>query len=45
MHTETMIVLLSMFRPEICIENEPLADAIRLKVTGLGLAPDRTAIE
>lgn len=41
MHTQTMLVLLSMFRPELEIVQEPLDDAVRIKVTGLGLTPER----
>ena len=41
MHTQTMLVLLSMFRPELEIVQEPLNDAVRIKVTGLGLTPER----
>ena len=45
MHTETMLVLLSMFRPEISIEQEPLDNAVRIKIAGLGLGPDRNPVE
>jgi len=41
MHTQTMLVLLSMFRPELEIVQEPLEDAVKIKVTGLGLSPER----
>lgn len=41
MHTQTMLVLLSMFRPELVIEQEPLEDSVKIKVTGLGLSPER----
>jgi len=41
MHTQTMIVLLSMFRPELEIEQIPLENALHIKIKGLGLQPDR----
>ena len=42
MHTQTMLVLLTMFRPELEIVQEPLENAVRIKITGLALMPDRT---
>ena len=42
MHTQTMLVLLSMFRPELEVVQEPLDEAIKIKVTGLALLPERT---
>ena len=45
MHTQTMLVLLSMFRPELEVVQEPLDEAIKIKVTGLALLPDRNPAE